>query len=323
LDGVIVVDKPEGWTSHDVVGKVRSIVSGKPRSIVGGESRGVVGGEPRGIGGGKAPRAAKTKVGHLGTLDPIATGVLPLVIGHATRLAQFYTHSDKIYEGLVRFGWATNTYDRAGEPLDERREFQIDAEELERHLERFRGKFMQTPPPVSAKKVDGRRAYELARKDIAVELAPVAVEVYELTVLAIDGADVRLRVHCSGGTYVRSIAHDLGRSLGCGAHLSELRRLASGEFKIEQARTIAQLEALATDGRLVDAIVPAAQMMPGFPSVFVDDLTAAQIRTGRNFPASPFRSQPAQYVKAVTREGQLVAVGEAVLPNVYHPLVVL
>jgi tRNA pseudouridine55 synthase len=143
-------------------------------------------------------------------------------------------------------------------------------------------------------------------------------------VLAIDGADVRIRAHCSGGTYVRSIAHDLGQSLGCGAHLAELRRLASGEFKIEQARTIAQLESLADGDRLIDAIVPASQMMPGFPAVLVDDVTAAQIRNGRNFPASPFRSQPAsQYVKAVTREGQLVAVGEAVLPNVYHPLVVL
>jgi len=316
LDGVIVVDKPEGWTSHDVVGKMRSILSGKPRGILSGNPRSIVGDKPL--------RAAKTKVGHLGTLDPIATGVLPLVIGHATRLAQFYTHSDKLYDGLVRFGRATNTYDRAGEPLGERCEIQIDPGELEGHLVNFRGKFMQTPPPVSAKKVDGRRAYELARKDIAVELAPVEVQVYELTVLAIDGADVRIHAHCSGGTYVRSIAHDLGQSLGCGAHLAELRRLASGEFKIEQARTIAQLESLADGDRLIDAIVPASQMMPGFPAVLVDDVTAAQIRNGRNFPASPFRSQPAsQYVKAVTREGQLVAVGEAVLPNVYHPLVVL
>jgi len=305
LDGVIVVDKPEGWTSHDVVGKMRGIVSGKQRSIV-------------------SPKPPKTKVGHLGTLDPIATGVLPLVIGHATRLAQFYTHSDKIYEGVIRFGWATNTYDRAGEPLGEPREFPIDPEELERHLDKFRGKFLQTPPPVSAKKVDGRRAYELARKDIAVELAPVEIEVYELTVLAIDGAEVRIRVHCSGGTYVRSIAHDLGHALGCGAYLAELRRLASGEFKIDQARTIAQLESLAADDRLIDVLVPASQMMPGFPSVFVDDVTASQIRNGRNFQASPFRSQPAsKHVKALTRDGQLVAVGEAVLPNVYHPLVVL
>jgi tRNA pseudouridine55 synthase len=296
LDGVIVVDKPEGWTSHDVVAKVR------------------------GIAGGKARGGPKTKVGHLGTLDPIATGVLPLVIGHATRLARFYTHSDKIYEGVVRFGWATNSYDRAGEVIGERREVRIDAVELERHLDAFRGKLMQTPPPVSAKKVDGRRAYELARKDIPVELAPVAVQVYELAVLAIDGADVRLRVHCSGGTYMRSVAHDLGQALGCGAHLVELRRLASGEFRIEAARTVAQLEA----GGLIDALLPASQMMPAFPCVVVDDVTAAQIRSGRNFPASPFRAQPgSQFVKAVTREGQLVAVGEAVLPNLYHPLVVL
>jgi tRNA pseudouridine55 synthase len=123
---------------------------------------------------------------------------------------------------------------------------------------------------------------------------------------------------------MRSIAHDLGQSIGSGAHLHELRRVASGEFEIGQARTIAQLESLAADDRLLDALVPAAQMMPGFPNVFVDDLTATQIRHGRNFPASPFRSQPAsRYVKAVTREGDLVAVGEAVLPNLYHPTVVL
>jgi tRNA pseudouridine55 synthase len=159
---------------------------------------------------------------------------------------------------------------------------------------------------------------------VAVELAPVVIEVYELTVLGIEGAEVRLRAHCSGGTYMRSIAHDLGRSLGCGAHIAELRRVASGEFSIAQARTIAQLQSLAAGDRLIDALVPAAEMLPGFPSVYVDDLTVSQIRQGRNFAASPFRSQPAaKYVKAVTHQGELVAVGEAVLPNIYHPLVVL
>jgi tRNA pseudouridine55 synthase len=270
-------------------------------------------------------RIAKTKkIGHLGTLDPIATGVLPLVIGRATRLAQFYTRSDKIYEGVVRFGWSTDTYDRAGEPAGARVEVTIDPDALEAALERFRGEFLQTPPAVSAKKVEGRRAYELARQAVAVELEPVRIHVYELVVLGIDGADVRLRAHCSGGTYMRSIAHDLGQVLGCGAHLAELRRVASGEFDLDQARTIAQLESLAADERLIDALVPAARMLPGLTSVFVDDVTATQIRNGRNFPASPFRSQPAsRYVKAVTREGELVAIGEAVLPNVYHPSVVL
>jgi tRNA pseudouridine55 synthase len=293
LDGVIVIDKPEGWTSHDVVGKMR--------------------------------RIAKTKrIGHLGTLDPFATGVLPLVIERATRLARFYTRGDKIYEGSVHFGWATNTYDRTGEPLGDARDVRIEAAELEPLLERFRGEFLQTPPPVSAKKVAGRRAYELARKDIAVELPPSPVTVYELTALSIEEAFLKLRVHCSGGTYMRSIAHDLGVAMGCGAHLAKLRRLASSEFEITKARTIAQLEALAAEERLSEAIVPMAQMMPGFPSIFVDDIAAAQIRHGRNFSASPFRAQPdARFVKAVTGQGELVAVGEAVLPNVYHPAVVL
>src|SRR5262249_45485875 len=156
----------------------------------------------------------------------------------------------------VRFGWATTTYDRAGEPLGEPREMRVDAATLEPVLDRYRGEFLQTPPPVSAKKVAGTRAYELVRKDIAVELSPVPVDVYELTVLAIENDAVKLRVHCSGGTYVRSIAHDLGQELGCGAHLTELRRLTSGEFEIAQARTIPELESLAADGRLSDAFVP-------------------------------------------------------------------
>jgi tRNA pseudouridine55 synthase len=292
LDGAVVIDKPEGWTSHDVVAKARRILCTK-------------------------------KIGHLGTLDPIATGVLPLVVGRATRLAQFYTRSDKIYEGVMRFGWSTRTYDRAGEPTSEKTEPAIDPAALERALERFRGEFLQTPPPVSAKKVEGRRAYQLARESVAVELQPVPVEVYELTLLGLDGPLARVRAHCSGGTYLRSIAHDLGQLLGCGAHLENLRRLASGEFEIAQARTIAQLESLAASERLIDALVPAAQMLPGMASVFVDDLVASQIRNGRNFPASPFRSQPAsRYVKAVTRSRELVAIGEAVLPNLYHPVVV-
>jgi tRNA pseudouridine55 synthase len=293
LDGVIVVDKPEGWTSHDVVGKMRRVAGTK-------------------------------KIGHLGTLDPIATGVLPLVIGRATRLAQFYTRSDKIYEGVVRFGWATTTYDRAGAPTTPQTEYTIDPAALEAAMEAFRGPILQTPPLVSAKKIDGRRAYELVRASVAVELEPVQVQIYELVVLESSGAEARMRVHCSGGTYMRSIAHDLGQALGCGAHLTELRRIASGEFELSHARTIPQLESLAADERLLDALVPAGQMLPGMPSVLVDDLVTAQIRNGRNFPASPFRSEPAsRLVKAVTRQGDLVAIGEAVLPNLYHPIVVL
>jgi tRNA pseudouridine55 synthase len=293
VDGTLVVDKAEGWTSHDVVAKVRRI-------------------------------AGTRKVGHLGTLDPIATGVLPLVIGRATRLARFYTRSDKIYEAVVRFGFSTDTYDRSGTPTSAAVEPHLDAGELERLLEGFRGEILQTPPPVSAKKIDGVRAYTLARSEAAVQLTPVPVQIYELTLLEVGEAEARIRAHCSGGTYLRSIAHDLGQALGCGAHLADLRRTASGEFTLEQARTLGGLQALADEGRLADALIPAARMLPDFPSVYVEPLAVTQIRQGRNFPASPFRGRlGAAYVKAVSGDGELIAIGQAVLPNLYHPVVVL
>jgi tRNA pseudouridine55 synthase len=143
-------------------------------------------------------------------------------------------------------------------------------------------------------------------------------------VLEQSGNQARLRVHCSGGTYMRSIAHDVGRALGCGAHLTELRRMASGEFALDRARTLEQLEALAKEDRLAEAVVPASELLPAFPSVFVDDVTIGHVRNGRNFPASPFRSgPPAKFVKAVSRSGDLIAIGEVVLPNLYHPVVVM
>ena len=226
----------------------------------------------------------------------------------------------------MRFGWSTTTYDRAGEPTSEKVEVtRRPPSELEALLERFRGEFLQTPPPVSAKKVDGKRAYELARKSIAVELEPVKVHVYELTLL--ERRRRRWRACARTARAARTCARSRtiwGRRWAAARICRNCGALASGEFEIDQARTLAQLESLAADERLVDALVPAAKMLPGFPSVFVDDVTVAQIRNGRNFPASPFRSQPAaKYVKAVTQDGELVAIGEAVLPNLYHPMVVL
>jgi tRNA pseudouridine55 synthase len=294
LDGIIVVDKPEGWTSHDVVNRMRRLADTK-------------------------------KVGHLGTLDPIATGVLPLVIGRATRLAQFYARRDKVYEAVIRFGFATDTYDRAGvadgpeAPVPP-----LDAGLLEPFLERFRGKFLQTPPAVSAKKIGGKPAYELARKKIAVELAPVEVEVSELTLLGVEGSTIRVRAHCSAGTYLRAIAHELGRDLGCGAHLDQLRRIQAGEFSVEQGRTLDELQELSDGGRLDEALIPAAQLLPEFPAEFVDEITEGQIRQGRDFIVSPFRVQKgARLVKAISRSGDLVAIGEIRLPNLYHPMLVL
>ncbi len=292
-DGIIVVDKPAGWTSHDVVGKLRRLANTR-------------------------------KTGHLGTLDPMATGVLPLVMGRATRLAQFYTQSDKVYDARVRFGYSTDTYDAEGTATSTPCEPALEAEDLEHHLEAFRGEFLLRPPPVSAKKIHGVPAYKLARQNVEVELRPVPVHVHELKLVEINGAEAHLIAHCSAGTYLRSIAHELGQAMRCGAHLSGLRRLRSGDFSIEQARTIPQLEALAAEDRLAESLIPAGSLLPEFPAVVVDPATAGQVRQGRDFHVSPFRvAQGTRYVKALSGAGDLLAIGEAKLPNIYHPVVVL
>lgn len=292
VDGALVVDKPETWTSHDVVARMR--------------------------------RLAKTKkIGHLGTLDPMATGVLPLVIGRATRLAQFYGRDQKIYEGRIRFGYSTDTYDRDGQPVGPKVTPDIDIAQLEQALGSFRGTFLQTPPPVSAKKVGGTPAYKLARRNEVVELEPVEVTVHSLELLEFTGDSASLRVVCSAGTYLRGIAHELGKSLGCGAHLETLRRTASGDFTVERSHTLQELEALSAEDRMEEALVPAADLLPAFPKELVDTFTAGQIRQGRDFRVSPFRFRPTnKYVKAVTSDGDLVAIGEVKLPNVYHPVLV-
>jgi tRNA pseudouridine55 synthase len=293
VDGVLIIDKPHGLTSHDVVNRVR--------------------------------RLANTgRVGHLGTLDPMATGVLPLVIGRATRLAQFFSSREKKYDGCIRFGWATDTYDRDGTPLSTAIEPRFTRAELEAVLANFRGTLRQTPPPFSAKKVAGTPAYRLARKGAAVPLEPVEVQVFELELLECGGATARIRVHCSAGTYLRSIAHDAGQQLGCGAFLESLRRIASGEFTVDQAHTLEALAALAREGRLVEALIPGSAVLPEFPNAAVDALTAGQIRQGKDFRLSPFVNRSgAKYIKAIGPEGELIAIGEARLPHVYHPVLVL
>lgn len=293
FNGVIVVDKAEDWTSHDVVAKMRGI-------------------------------AGTRRVGHLGTLDPIATGVLPLMIGQATRLARFWDSADKCYEAVLRFGFATSTYDRAGAPAGAITEPCVAAPDVEACLTKMRGEIEQTPPPVSAKKIGGVPAYKLARKNVAVDLPPVRVSIYELTLLGVEGCRARLRVRCSAGTYIRSLAHSLGIALGCGAHVESLVRTQSGPFRLEQARTLDQLQKMKEEGRLGDALIPMRDLLPDFPSVVVDDVTATNIRHGRDFQVSPFRmNSGAPHVKAIGPDGELVAIGRIALPHVYHPVVVL
>lgn len=293
LDGVIVVDKPEGWTSHDVVARMRGIAGTK-------------------------------RVGHLGTLDPIATGVLPLMIGQTTRLAQFWDKSEKEYEAVVRFGFATSTYDRAGEPCGPDTEPNITADLVEACLAPLRGEIEQIPPPVSAKKIGGVPAYKLARKNQAVNLAPIKVSIYELTLAGVEGTRARLRIRCSTGTYVRSIAHQIGLTLGCGAHIEALVRARSGPFRLDQAISVDRLQEMKNEGRLADALIPARDLLPEFPSVFVDDVTVTQIRQGRDFNVSPFRVDAgAPHVKAIGPDGNLVAIGRIAMTHLYHPVIVL
>lgn len=212
-DGLLLVDKERGPTSHDVVDLVRR-------------------------------RGKVTKAGHTGTLDPLATGLLVLCIGKATRLQSYLMNLPKSYEGEIQFGWSTDTYDAAGVRTADPVDVDLEDMDLETALSQFRGEFDQMPPPFSAKKIQGVRAYELARKGEVAALTPKRVQIYELTVLSAKGSVAAFRVRCSAGTYVRSIAHDLGQSLGVGAHLKILRRTEIGEFHVRSAIASDQLREL-------------------------------------------------------------------------------
>lgn len=247
VGGVLNVDKPAGWTSHDVVGRVRRL-------------------------------AGLRQVGHAGTLDPMATGVLVLCLGRATRLLEYLTGQPKTYLAEVTLGAATNTYDAEGEVVSRQPVPALSADQIDRALGPFRGEIMQRPPAFAALKRDGVRLYQRARAGEEVVVEPRPVTVYELALLQVDGATVRLRVHCGAGTYVRSIAHDLGQALGCGAHLSALRRTAIGPFTIEAAVT---MERLAEPGALAAAIQPADAAVAHLARVDVSDGDAARLLHGQ------------------------------------------
>ena len=236
ISGVLVIDKPAGITSHDVVARVRKILH-------------------------------QRQVGHFGTLDPFATGVLPVSVGKATRFAQFYLKSRKAYEGTIHFGFSTDTYDATGEATSEAVAAAPEASVLEDYFRQFTGRLLQMPPPYSAKRVGGVRAYELARQHKPVNLTPVEVEIYALELLSLQGAEVRFAVECSGGTYVRSLAHDLGQKLGCGAHLAGLRRTAVAEFTLQRAVTLESLQEAAQQNNLEACVCPAGSPSSRLPGI--------------------------------------------------------
>ena len=225
MNGILIIDKPAGITSHDVVARVRRILRTK-------------------------------KVGHAGTLDPFATGVLVVLVGNATRLAQFVDKDEKEYEAVIRFGFETDSGDRTGTRRENAEcgmrsaEFDVDAYDWENVFSKFRGEFMQTPPMYSAKKVEGKKLYELARKGIEIERKPANISIQGLERLPDKipnpKSEIRIRVTCSAGTYIRTLAEDIGREVGTGAHLDELRRTRAGKFRLENAITLDELEKMRT-----------------------------------------------------------------------------
>lgn len=293
LDGALIINKPRGLTSHDVVARVRRI-------------------------------AQEHSVGHLGTLDPAATGVLPLLLGRLTRLAQFFQGREKEYTGEIRFGFATDTYDAEGIVTGEVTERRPSREEIETSLPRFRGRLLQTPPAFSAKKIAGVPAYKLARRDVPVTLAPVAVEVRAFELLGLEGDRMRFRVVCSTGTYVRALAHELGAALGIGAHLGQLRRERVGEFSLEASHTLEDLSERAAAGSLEAALLPPLQLLPEFPAVVATPDAVAKLLQGRAANLAEFSAAPLVKVFAMSDRGEsrLLALGRRVAGSLFHPQMV-
>ena len=341
MNAVLIIDKPSGLTSHDVVNRARRILG-------------------------------ERSIGHLGTLDPMATGVLPLVIGRLTRLAQFYTNAEKTYEGTIRFGFSTDTYDAEGQPTSAPQPVTLNPDQIQSLAAGFRGVIEQVPPPFSAKKIQGVPAYKLARKQKEVVLKPVQVEIKEFEILSVDPDRVHFRARVASGTYMRSVAHEMGQALSCGAHLESLRRTTVAEFTLADAHTLDELathcqchchpdhhdshpdqppichsdrscsfpqgKGSAVEGSAVPAsanevppkdpahnleslFVHPRKLLPQLPSVTADEATAARIRTGRtiNLP----ELSRARQVKVFSGQRDLIAIATRVAGSLFHPKIVL
>ena len=301
MDGVLVVDKPSGLTSHDVVARAR--------------------------------RALRVRrVGHIGTLDPMATGVLPLVVGRATRLATLLAVGQKVYDGLVLLGVVTDTYDMTGEVKSDARiqtgsgPFKVPKRSaVERVAEDFVGTFTQRPPPFSAKKIGGVRAYRLARRRQPVDPAPVDVTVHALEILDVTASHIRCRVSCDPGFYMRALAHDLGAALGCGACLESLRRERSGSFSLDQAVTLGVLES--TQSVLSSWILPISDLLPEVPKLILTDHGTRRASHGNDLSRADVLSSDREWSTGLVRlcddQGTLVAIAKADTAQFLHPTIVL
>jgi tRNA pseudouridine55 synthase len=290
MNAVLIIDKPAGLTSHDVVNRVRRILREK-------------------------------SVGHLGTLDPLATGVLPLVIGNLTRLAQFYTSSEKTYEGTMRFGFSTDTYDAEGEPTSPPQAVNLSLERVRELATRFQGLIQQIPPPFSAKKIQGVPAYKLARKHVELSLKPVEVDIKEFEISRLENDRASFHARVASGTYMRSVAHDMGQHVGCGAHLESLRRTAVGEFELGDAHSLEELEEAFKTSHTEDLFIHPRKLLPQFPCVTASEEMTARIRTGR--PVNLPELSQARLVKVFTGQRELIAIATRVAGTLFHAKIVL
>lgn len=282
-DGLLLIDKEPGCTSHDVVQRVRRITKQK-------------------------------KTGHCGTLDPDATGLLLLTLGNATRLTRFLIRAPKVYEGTIRFGVATDTYDASGTVTSERPCDGLTREQVAAAMERFQGTFEQQPPPYSAKKVGGVKFYELARRGEEVPQEPKEVTVFEFSPQGdLTENQIRFRLACTSGTYARTLAHDVGAALGCGAHLSALRRVKIGPFTVEEALTLGSLEARVTAGEpLSGAFIPFDRIPLPFAEVTADSQQEQRISHGQTVLVRELAGEEGDWVKLLNRRQELIAVGTVV-----------
>ncbi len=295
MNGLLVVDKPGGMTSHDVVNRLRRITGEK-------------------------------SIGHLGTLDPMATGVLPLLLGKYTRLAQYFSSAEKSYAGAIRFGFSTDTYDAEGEAagpdLWAEKGPALTLEQVRKAAEHFHGEMEQMPPAFSAKKIGGKPAYKLAREGKPVELKTAKVRIVSFEITALEGAEASFSMSISAGGYVRSVAHELGQALGCGAHLSRLRRTQAGVFTIDEARTLEELQAVAGNLEALEQLcLHPRGLLPEMPSVSGDAQALGRLRNGAQANLPEFSQ--ASMVKVFIGQRELVGIAKRVAGTLFQPVVVM
>jgi tRNA pseudouridine55 synthase len=278
-------------TSHDVVGILRRITG-------------------------------ERSIGHLGTLDPMATGVLPLLLGKFTRLAQYFSSAEKSYSGTIRFGFATDTYDAEGQPAGPDFTPDLTLDQVRAAATRFDGEIEQMPPAYSAKKIAGTPAYKLAREGKPVELKAVTIHIHHFEIVSLDGAEAAFTMTISAGGYVRAVAHQLGQDLGCGAHLSSLRRTQAGVFTLSEAHSLDELQPLAGNVKALEQLcVHPRNLLPEMPSVTGDAMTLGRLRNGAQANLPEFSQAP--LVKVFDGQRELVGIARRIAGTLFQPVVVL